>query len=163
MSAMPPDQNHALFTGLLSNARHADFTYVKKWIDGRCGFVVYGGTKYKAELAETTRYMRLLRLLRDAGQAISICDRAVDEIERSVRNKTNGTKCDDQHIIALLGASRCSLLCSTDSRSFVFVKDRSLYPKDAPTVKIYTSARNRRLLKKTDPRSLSNIEAFAAL
>ena len=145
------------------NARHADFSSVKSWIDGRCGFVVYGGTKYKAELAETVRYMRLLRLMRDAGQAISIRDEAVDEIERTVREKTNGTDCDDQHIIALLGAARCPLLCSVDNRSFEFVKDRSLYPKGAPVVKIYTSARNRKLLKKADPKSLRNIENCATL
>ena len=125
------------------NARHADFSSVKSWIDGRCGFVVYGGTKYKAELAETVRYMRLLRLMRDAGQAISIRDEAVDEIERTVREKTNGTDCDN--------------------RSFEFVKDRSLYPKGAPVVKIYTSARNRKLLKKADPKSLRNIENCATL
>jgi hypothetical protein len=132
------------------NARHSDFSFVKAWIDGRCGFVVYGGTKYKKELSVTVRFMRLLRLLRDAGQAVSIRDDAVDDIEEMVREKTNGTTCDDQHIIALLGASRCSLLCSADSRSFKFVKNRQLYPKGSPVVRIYTSARNKNLLKKTD-------------
>lgn len=141
------------------NTRHADFAFVKNWIDGRGGFVVYGGTKYKAELAMTVRYMRLLRLLRDAGQAISIRDEAVDEIELIVRDKTDGTECDDQHIIALLGAAGCPLLCSIDSRSFEFVKNRRLYPKGTPPVKIYTSARNKKLLKKADPRKLCNIEA----
>lgn len=140
------------------NARHKDFCHVKTWIEERDGFVVYGGTKYKAELAETGRYMRLLRQLRDAGQAISIRDEAVDKIEIGVRRKTRGTDCDDQHVIALLGASRCLLLCSIDARSFEFVKDRNLYPKGTKAVKIYTSARNKRLLEKADPRTLTNTE-----
>jgi hypothetical protein len=140
------------------NSRHSDFCLIKNWIEERNGYVVYGGTKYKAELAQTGRYMRLLRLMRDAGQAITICDAAVDKIEQMVREKTDGTGCDDQHIIALLGAARCGLLCSTDARSFEFVKNRSLYPKGAPVVKIYTSAKNKRLLKKSDPHTLRNVE-----
>lgn len=141
-----------------SNSRHADFLSVKKWIDDRSGFVIYGGTKYKEELALTGRYMRLLRLMADAGQAILIRDEAVDEREIQVRKKIKGNKCDDQHIIALLGAARCPLLCSNDSRSFKFVKDRALYPKGAPIVLIYSSARNKVLLKKSDPSRLCNVE-----
>lgn len=142
----------------ISNARHGDFADVKQYIESRAGFVVFGGTKYKAELAVTGRYLRLLRQLRDAGKAVSIFDDAVDEIEASILALTANTDCDDQHVIALLGASRCALLCSVDNRSFPFVKDRSLYPKGCPAVRIYTSPRNRKLLKKSTPSCLSNVE-----
>lgn len=141
-----------------SHTKHADFLSVKKWIDERRGYVVYGGTKYKAELALTVRYMRLLRLLKDSGRAILIRDKAVDDIEIKVRNSVNGNQCDDQHIIALLGAARCNLLCSIDARSFKFIKDRTLYPKGAPIVRIYSSVRNVKLLKKSDPKKLCNVE-----
>ena len=141
-----------------SNSRHNEFTDVKQYIDSRAGFVVFGGTKYKAELAEAGRYLRLLRQLRDAGKAISILDNAVDTIEVHVLALTDKTDCDDQHVIALLGASRCALLCSIDNRSFPFVKDKSLYPKGSPAVRIYTSPRNRKLLKKVDPSCLRNVE-----
>lgn len=141
-----------------SNERHADFAAVKDWIDSRNGVVVYGGTKYKEELAETVRFMRLLRLLRDAGKAITIVDKVVDDIESTVQNLTENTDCDDQHIIALLGAARCPLLCSVDNRSFPFVKDKALYPKGTPPVRIYTALRNRNLLRKMDPVCLLNVE-----
>jgi hypothetical protein len=143
----------------VSSARHGDFADVKKYVESRAGYVVFGGTKCKEELALTGRYLRLLRQLRDAGKAVSILDSAVDEIEASVLVLTANTDCDDQHVIALLAASRCTLLCSVDNRSFPFVKDRSLYPNGCPAVKIYTSPRNKKLLKRSTPSCLRNVEA----
>ncbi|MDR6408470.1 UNVERIFIED_ORG: hypothetical protein ABIC62_001860 [Burkholderia sp. 1595] len=145
-----------------SNVRHSDFSAIKKWIDDRLGIVVYGGTKYKQELSLTTRYMKLLRLMQDAGKAALINDQAVDKLEVVVNKKTEGTECDDQHIIALLAAARCPLLCSTDARSFGYIKDRSLYPKGSPDVRIYTSAKNKNLLKKSSAGTLKNVEFCVA-
>lgn len=147
----------AVFTE--ANAQHAEFSAIKRWIDQRRGVVVYGGTQYKKELSRAERYMRLLRQMRDAGQAVAIVDAAVDAIEDAVLEKTKGTECDDQHVIALLAAARCNLLCSVDRRSFPFVKDRSLYPRGALLpVKIYSSARNENLLGNTDPANLTNVD-----
>jgi hypothetical protein len=140
-----------------ANTRHAEFSAVKDWIHSRNGVVVYGGTKYKEELAKTEKFMRLLRLLRDSGKAITIVDDVVDAIESTVKTLTKNTDCDDPHIIALLGAARCPLLCSVDNRSFPFIKDKTLYPKGTPLVRIYTSPRNRNLLKKIDPVCLMNV------
>lgn len=137
---------------------HSDFSPVKDWIFEGHGFVVFGGTTYKRELQKTERYLRLIRTLKDSGKAISIRDQEVDMQESKVKKATLGSQCDDQHIIALLGAAQCGLLCSGDSRSFKFIKDRSLYPKGTPRVKIYTSAKHQVLLKKTSPRKLQNVE-----
>jgi hypothetical protein len=41
--------------------KHEEFSPVKRWIEGGKGFVIYGGTKYKAELQKTFRYLRLIR------------------------------------------------------------------------------------------------------
>src|SRR5271157_5878292 len=137
---------------------HNEFAPVKDWIAAGLGFVVFGGTNYKAELGRAFRYLRLIRQMRDGGQAVSIRDDAVDLLEESVKRKTRQTNCDDQHIIALLGASRCSLLCSGDRRSFKFVKDRKLYPKGMSRVSVYTSGRNKKLLIKMSKNSLKNVE-----
>ncbi|HLA34158.1 MAG TPA: hypothetical protein VJ001_04740, partial [Rhodocyclaceae bacterium] len=61
-----------------SNERHAEFVAVREWIDARKGYLVFGGTTYKAELAKAIRYFRLVRLLYDGGKAISILDAVVD-------------------------------------------------------------------------------------
>ena len=138
--------------------KHLEFSPVKNWIQKGHGFLVFGGSKYKTELARAPRYLRLIRQMRDGGQAISIRDNVVDNREANVRAQTAGSHCDDQHIIALLGAARCCLLCSKDARSFSFVKTRSLYPKDMPKVKIYSSSRNTGLLTKTTRSELTNVE-----
>lgn len=126
---------------------HADFAPVKEWIEKRHGLLVYGGTKFKEELIQSHRRAKLVRLLRDAGCAVEISTRVVDELEADVRRKTTGTKCNDPHIVALLGASRCPLLCSKDKESFPFIKDRQLYPKGCVRVKIYSGPQNAPLLK----------------
>jgi hypothetical protein len=72
--------------------KHAEFSPVKKWVEEGRGFIVYGGSKYKAELAKTFRYLRLIRQMRDGGQAISIRDTAVDAFEEEVRKKTRVAK-----------------------------------------------------------------------
>lgn len=141
-----------------NNVQHDEFKYVKEWIlDGK-GTLVYGGTRYKNELIKAGRFLKLIRLLRDSGKAIKICTKAVDDLEKQIAKKTVNTDCDDQHIIALLGASKCPLLCSCDVRSYIFIKNRDLYPKKCPVVKIYSGKRNQRLLKSYDSTKLNNIE-----
>jgi hypothetical protein len=63
-----------------------------------------------------------------------------------VEAKTAGKNCNDQHLIALLAAAHCSLICSIDKKSYPFIKDRTLYPSGCPKVRIYCSARNASLL-----------------
>ena len=140
-----------------SNQKHAEFCCVADWIYSGDGFLVFGGTGYKKELSRMPRYLKLVRGLKDAGHAVAIADAAVDAQESIVADATEGTTCDDPHIIALLGVSRCPLLCSEDGRSFDFIKDRSLYPKGASRVRVYTGKRNRGLLSKTCASSLSNV------
>lgn len=138
------------------NVRHHEFSAVKSWIFDGDGILVFGGTTYKKELGRAPKFLKIFLELRKAGKSIAIHDEIVDSIEADVKNKTSGTDCDDQHIVALIGASRCPVLCSTDTRSFPFIKNRKLYPKGTPPVKIYTSPRNSKLLIKYDPKRLTN-------
>lgn len=134
----------AVFSETCDN--HPEFAPVKAWIEAGNGFLVFGGTKYKAELQRTFRYLRMIRQMQDAGLAVAVRDVEVDLTEREIIQRTEGTDCDDQHIIALLSTSRCSLLCSLDRRSYPFVRDRSLFPDGMQRVRIYSSRRNSRLL-----------------
>lgn len=139
------------------NALHGEFASVAEFVTNGQGRVIYGGSTYKKELAKLYRVLRLIGALRKGGRAVPIKDSAVDSLEVIVKEKTAGTDCDDAHIIALLSASNCGLLCSSDRRSFPFVQDRSLYHKDNCRVRIYTSSRNRDLLIKQQAR-LWNLE-----
>lgn len=127
-------------------ARHSQFVHVKNWIDRGRGFLVFGGTTFKKELERTYHYLRLVRQMKDSGRAVAIRDESVDAEEERVRALTQGTDCNDQHIIGLLSASRCPLVCSEDVRAFRYFKDRTLYPDDMDRVRIYRSSRNRALL-----------------
>lgn len=135
---------------------HSHFAPVKAWIERRDGFLIYGGTKFKNELLQSYRRARLVRTLRDAGCAIEISTSVVDALEAEVSAKVAGTKCNDPHIIALLAAAKCALLCSWDKESFPFIKNSSLYPKKSPKVRIYTALRHASLLKKCVRGSIAN-------
>jgi len=131
-----------------SNNEHAKFAAVRIFVETGVGKVVYGGTGYKKELSKAQRYLAFVIELRKAGRAISIRDEAVDRITEVVAKATAGTDCDDPHIIGLLAASNCALLCSVDKRSYGFIRDRSFYAKNNVRVKIYSSDKNVSLLKK---------------
>lgn len=141
-----------------SDARYSEFMHVKEWVTNGRGVLVFGGTHYKNELAKLPRYFALIRKLRDGGRAVGISDRAVDALENEVKASLMDSRCDDPHIIALLGASRCPLLCSVDARSYQYIKKRSLYPKGSPKVKIYSGSRNVSVLKDCRGLILTNVE-----
>lgn len=139
------------------NDDHTDFSPVKDWIERGDGFLLYGGTKFKQELLQSHRRVRFIRLLRDAGRAFEISGEVVDAIQAIVEAKVANTGCDDPHVIALLVAARCGLLCSRDKRSYPYIKDRSLFPKGSPRVRIYTGRRNIKLLKPCKLQVVANV------
>ena len=114
-------------------------------MEGR-GRIIFGGTKYKTELKNAPRYLKLFRLLKDSRRALEVRQDLVDERERELIDLTDGTGCDDQHIIAIFCVSKCVLLCSSDSAAYPFIKDKRLYPKGHKRPAIYKSSRNTSLL-----------------
>ena len=73
-----------------SHSLHYEFIHIKDWIDKKLGIFVYGGTTYKKELSKSRRYLRLVRLLKDAGKAIQILDVVVDKEEKEIIKKLKG-------------------------------------------------------------------------
>lgn len=142
-----------------SNVNYDDFEPVKNWLDRKDGFLLFGGTKYIAELTRSYRHMRLVRTLKDAGIAVQIKSDQVDSIEDEIKVLTNGTCCNDQHIMALLAAANCSLLCSRDAKLYPFVTQKQYYPKRIKLrVRIYSSARNTNLLSRTKLNNIRNAD-----
>ena len=137
-------------------ATHNEFHSVKDWILAGRGFLVFDGTHYKEELKKTSRYLELIKQMKIAGQAVAICDELVNAEETRVIASTQGTDCDDQHIIALLGTARCPFCCSNDSRSYKHITNRSLYPKGMAKARIYSSKRNSKLLTPVSRDQLKN-------
>jgi hypothetical protein len=138
---------------------HKDFLPVFDYITNGGGAMVAGGEKYKRELFTLRRYNKIFLELRRQNRLVYIDDDVVNTIENHVIEKTAGTNCNDQHIIALLSASSCGILCTKDIRMHKYVKNKSLYPKNSRKVRIYSSIRCISILRRwaTPPSSLKNV------
>lgn len=130
----------------INSADHQEYRPVKDWVTNGCGFIVYGGTKYKKELERATKYLRIIVELRKAGRVKEIDDMLVDEHQAQVEALVNDVNCNDAHLIAIFRVSRCRLLCSNNLRSDRYVKDRSVYMHNQRPPLIYRGRRHRNLL-----------------
>lgn len=141
-----------------TNKEHAEFAPVKSWIERGDGVLIFGGTRFMNELGQSRHWLRFVRLLKESGKAVQINTTLVDSIEQNILTLTNGTICNDQHVMALLAAARCSLLCSLDAKSYHFIKKRMYYPKhDYINVRIYSSSKNANLLVRVDRATIKNV------
>lgn len=123
------------------NREHDQYAPVLNWILKGKGRMVYGGTTYQEEVP-LDRWLKklpqLFRLLRDKGKLAMIHTETVDDLEERVKVFINDSRCDDPHIIALVIASSCRLVCTDDRRSEEFLKSKSLYREfQARVPKIY--------------------------
>lgn len=126
-----------------TNAEHEDFKPIKTWFDAH-GCFIFGGTKYKEELSKT-KYLKIFNLYKDQRKIISICDKEVDFLQQNITSRIDEA-CDDPHLLALLAASNCSLICSVDIRAFPYFKKIKQYCPQATKVKIYSRLSNQTLL-----------------
>lgn len=111
-----------------TNKEHADFAPILKWLTppGK-GNMIYGGSTYQRELGESARYIRFINQLRTAGRAIKLIDADVDRIQTAVQKKINDARCDDYHLIAMVIASRCCVVCTCDIRAIPYLTNTALY------------------------------------
>lgn len=126
--------------------KHEEFEPVLKWITEGHGRVVYGGTKYKKELRKTP-YLKIFSLLNIYNRAIPLNDEEVDQEQQYVESLENDPDFDDPHIIAMVRVSGCKLLCSNDTRSIRFIRDKKFYTRPIRPPKFYTKRRNSSILK----------------
>ena len=129
-----------------NSERHPEFKPVLNWILHNQGKIVYGGTKYKAELRKMTKYIKLLIELKNSGKVIEINDNIVDLEQMRIERMESNKDFDDPHIIAIICASGCRLICTNDNRSYRFLTNRKFYKKHQKRPKIYSSLRNKTLL-----------------
>lgn len=127
-------------------SQHKDFKPVLDWVIKGRGKIVYGGTKYIEELNKVKKYIPIIGQLKKAGKAIEVDKNEVDLWHSYVEKKENDPDFDDPHIVGLMIASKCLVVCTKDARSFKFLKKKELYPKWAKRPKIYCSLKNINLL-----------------
>ena len=129
-----------------SDKEHKDFEPVLNWIINGSGFLVYGGSKYKAELKKSSAFIKIFRLLKDYHKAISFSDTLIDKYQRQYEALIQDPDFDDPHLPAIVKASKCRIICTRDERSRPFVTSTNLYPKRFHTPMYYTGLRDQHLL-----------------
>jgi len=97
------------------------FTPVRVWIYKGRGRMIYGGTKYNQELA-AAGMLPLLKELSTSRRAAHISNVTVDTIAAELKLKFPARKFNDEHIVALVIASRCRVVCTHDRTAIDYLK-----------------------------------------
>jgi hypothetical protein len=115
---------------------HKRFRPVALWVASGDGSVIFGGTKYLKELGEG-KYLALFKELLGARRAVRMDTKAVDDRAEMLRVSVPDEDFDDEHIVALVGLSKCCLVCTDDIRSLPYLRRRDLYPPGVDVPYIY--------------------------
>lgn len=135
---------------------HDAFEPICRWISEGFGRIVYGGSKYKSELNQSTKYLRLFKHYNDARRIIHISDEEVDETEKRISKELEEemiskhdfeNKFNDPHIVSIAIVSKCRIVCTNDKGLSDFLKMSRFYPQGADIPKIYRNKSNRDLIK----------------
>lgn len=128
---------------------HPDFEPVKNWIMTGKGKMVLGGQTYQKEMEKTPRYLDLISELAKRNKVVVGCKQKIDSIEQELCNLITKSGFDDPHIVAIVIATRCRLVCTRDKKSIEFITDTDLYKKFPGRVKrpkLFTNRTNVTLL-----------------
>jgi len=124
------------------NASHLSFEPVLDWIFNGHGKVVYGGSKYFSEIS---KYRKIFTLLSSINKAVYINSDMVDELTKTASEAIIHRDFDDQHLVGLLLASGCKLLCTNDTTAIPFIQNRIFFTSSKEP-KIYHTQKNIKLL-----------------
>jgi hypothetical protein len=129
-----------------NSANHNEFKPVLDWILKGKGIIIFGGTKYKAELGKAPKYMTILRYLKEKNKVFIGNDENIDRIQSEIETLNQDPDFDDPHLPAIVIDTKCKIICSEDKRSIPFVKSRKFYPNGFTPPVYYTSQVNKLLL-----------------
>lgn len=129
-----------------SDPHHEDFEPVQDWIVNRKGVLVYGGKKYKGELIQAKRYLKLFNQLKDKGCVMCVEDKIVDKEMSRIRTLIPDADFDDPHLPAIVIVSGCRVICTMDKRCFPYLKRENIYPRAGMRPKFYSRKQNKNLL-----------------
>lgn len=129
-----------------NNIKHEDFIPVLTWVVYGKGKLVYGGTKYKTEMKAAKKYIKFFASLQRAGKLVLVCDAVVDSHEAELSRIEPNKDFDDPHIIAIIIASECRIVCTNDKRALPYLKRPEFYKGKVKKPKIYQSIKNISLL-----------------
>lgn len=101
---------------------HENFIPVLNWIAEGNGRMIYGGTKYNVELSRAGWMLRIVAELTRSRRVIRIPNATIDPIAAALKVKFPEPEFDDEHIVALVIASRCCVVCTKDNPAISYLK-----------------------------------------
>lgn len=101
---------------------HEKFAPVLTWITKGKGRMIYGGTKYNTELTTARWMLGIVTELSRKRRTIQIPNATIDPIATALKVKFPETAFDDEHIVALVIASRCCVVCTKDNPAISYLK-----------------------------------------
>lgn len=105
---------------------HLRFSPVLSWIIEGSGRMIYGGTKYNTELRNGGMLGVVAELSRKR-KTVQIPNATVDPIARALKIKFPESEFDDEHIVALVIASRCHVVCTNDNPAIRYLKRQDVF------------------------------------
>src|ERR1022692_2476003 len=114
------------------SAEHHRFRPIALWITTGNGSVIYGGTKYMKELG-SGKYLALFKELGTARRAVVIGTKNVDDRARALKQLVPEVEFNDEHLIALIGISKCRLVCTDDLKFLPYLRRKDLYRSEEHT------------------------------
>lgn len=137
------------FSRVFAKKTDADFNPVKEWLFNGRGKMVFGGSTYADELNAMPKYLVFVAELTRSGKTVVIDRAQVDATERRIRGQEGSPDFDDPHLVAIVEESSCRVVCTLDSRSDRFLRDRRFYIK-ARRPSIYRSKSHAHLLNNSN-------------
>lgn len=129
-----------------SNEKHLSFIPILDWINGS-GCMIYGGSKYNLELRRLPKYLSLVAELRKTQRAIPVPDAEVDSIAVELKKKFPNPEFNDEHIAALVIASRCGVVCTIDKPATAYLRSVEVFTgRDMSRPSIYSGHRDHKKL-----------------
>lgn len=128
------------------NPEHAKYLPVKLWVDKGQGKFVFGGDKYLEELHAIKSILTILAEYERRGLVKRISKETVNTEMSEAKRIEPRPDFDDPHLVALVRATGCKLICVNDPRSHKYLRAGKFYSSLKLRPSLYTRAKNANLL-----------------
>jgi len=129
-----------------TDPEHKTFSAVLEWVMKGGGKFVIGGTKYTQELAAVRSIIPFMQELARQGKIFNASSDAVDKEEANLKAICPEADFDDPHLVALVKATGCRLICIRDPRAHRYLRMSKLYRSPSDRPKLYTREKNKNIL-----------------
>lgn len=110
-----------------TNKEHLQFKPIWEWINDGKGRMIYGGTKYGTQLRTSRKFLPIVTELEKKGKTVRIPDSVVDDLATAIKGKITDANFDDEHLVALVVASRCRVVCTKDTGAISFLRRNDVF------------------------------------